>query len=471
MLSAHISSQIYTIFGFEPTLGQKKIIEKLADFISQSDFRTIFMINGYAGTGKTSVISALVKILKRLNINTVLMAPTGRAAKVLAVASDTNAYTIHKKIYRQKSLTSDRVRFELNINKERDAVFIVDEASMLSNFGGDSSIFGSGHLLDDLVTYVRSGKNCKLIVVGDNAQLPPIGLAHSPALDPRDMAVYGNPELSTLDEVMRQSEDSGILFNATLLRCMIEENIIDIPLFRTDFPDVKQIHGGEFLEEVSDAYDRYGMENVIVITRSNKRANQFNEGVRRHILFREEALSAGDMLMVVKNNYHFAEKDPDSGIDFIANGDIGRLERIRRYHDQFGFRFADVVLSFPDYDGLELECRILLDTLQSESPSLTQEQSSALWWGVAEDYAEIGNKAKRYRAIREDAFYNAMQVKFSYAVTCHKAQGGQWNCVFIDRMLFGEEEMTRDWMRWLYTAITRATDRVYFVNFDERFFE
>ena len=471
MLSTHISSQIYRIFAFEPTFGQKKIIEKLAEFVSQGNSETIFIVNGYAGTGKTSVISALVKALKGLEMKTVLLAPTGRAAKVLAVASETQAYTIHKKIYRQQSLSSDRVRFELDFNKEHGAVFVVDEASMLSNFGGDSSIFGTGRLLDDLITYVRRGRNCKLIVVGDNAQLPPIGLDRSPALDAHDMAAYGTPELRTLDEVMRQGEDSGILFNATLVRCMIEESIIDIPLFRTDFPDVASLNGGEFLEQVGDAYGRYGMENVIVITRSNKRANKFNEGIRRHILFREEEISVGDMLMIVKNNYHFAEQDKNTGIDFIANGDTARLEQIRRFDEHFGFRFADVVLSFPDYDDLELECKIMLDTLQSESPSLTQEQSASLWWKVAEDYADISAKSKRYKAIRADAYYNAMQVKFSYSVTCHKAQGGQWNCVFIDKMLFGEEPMTRDLMRWLYTAITRATERVYFVNFDERFFE
>ncbi len=471
MLSEHISSQIYRIFSFEPTFGQKKIIEKLGWFISQDDPEVIFMVNGYAGTGKTTLISALVKTLKAFKVNTILLAPTGRAAKVFAQAADTPAFTIHKKIYRQRSLTSDRVHFELNLNKEQNAVFIVDEASMLSNGGGDASIFGSGRLLDDLITYVRGGQRCKLIVVGDNAQLPPVGLEYSPALDPREMSVYGRPEFVTLDEVMRQSRDSGILFNATLLRCMIEENIVDIPLFRTDFPDVEQVHGSEILEKISDAYDRYGMENVIVITRSNKRANQFNEGIRQRILFREEALSPGDMLMVVKNNYHFVEKDPDVPLDFIANGDVARLERIRRYHEHFGFRFADVVLSFPDYDDLELECRILLDTLQSDSPALTADQGAALWWAVAEDYAGIRGKAKRYKAIREDPFYNAMQVKFSYAVTCHKAQGGQWACVFIDRMLFGEETMTRDRLRWLYTAVTRAAERVYFINFDERFFE
>jgi exodeoxyribonuclease-5 len=443
----------------------------LAEFIAAGNSEAVFMVNGYAGTGKTSVIAALVKTLNQLKIKSVLMAPTGRAAKVMALSAGTAAHTIHKKIYRQKSLSTDSARFELNFNRERDAVFIVDEASMLSNFSGDRSVFGSGRLLDDLVGYVRSGVGCKLIVVGDNAQLPPVGLEHSPALDPRDMSLYGRPVLATLDEVMRQGERSGVLFNATLVRCMIEENIVDIPLFRTDFPDVRSITGGEFLEELSADYDRYGMENVIVITRSNKRANQFNEGVRNRILFREEEISAGDMLMVVKNNYFFAEQDKELDLDFIANGDIARLVRIRRFHEQFGFRFADVVLSFPDYDDRELECRILLDTLRSESPSLTAEQSSQLFFSVAEDYAHLTNKRKRYQAIREDPWFNALQVKFAWAVTCHKAQGGQWNSVYIDRMLFGEEEMTLDRLRWLYTAITRATDRVSFVNFDERFFE
>jgi exodeoxyribonuclease-5 len=443
----------------------------LSGFIAAEDTEVVFMVNGYAGTGKTSVMAALVKALNQLKIKSVLMAPTGRAAKVMALSAGAPAFTIHKKIYRQKSLTTDSARFELNINKERDAVFIVDEASMLSNFSGERSVFGSGRLLDDLVGYVRGGAGCRLIVVGDNAQLPPVGLDRSPALDPRDMSLYGRPVLATLDEVMRQGEDSGVLFNATLVRCMIEENIVDIPLLRTGFPDVRRLGGGEFLEELSSAYDRYGMENVIVITRSNKRANQFNEGVRNRILFREEEISPGDMLMVVKNNYFLAEQDKKSDLDFIANGDIARLTRIRRFHEQFGFRFADVVLEFPDYDDLELECRILLDTLRSESPSLTAEQSSRLFFSVAEDYAHVAAKRKRYQAIREDPWFNALQVKFAWSVTCHKAQGGQWNSVFIDRMLFGEEEMTLDRLRWLYTAITRATDRVSFVNFDDRFFE
>lgn len=447
------------------------MIEMLAEFIADGDTESIFMVNGYAGTGKTSVIAALVKTLKQLNISPVLLAPTGRAAKVMALSAGTAAYTIHKRIYRQKSLADDSARFELNINKERGAVFIVDEASMLSNSGGERSVFGSGRLLDDLVSYVRAGAGCKLIVVGDDAQLPPVGLEHSPALDPAEMAVYGRPVAVTLDEVMRQAEHSGVLFNATLVRCMIEEDIRDIPLFRTDFPDVRSLSGGEILEELAAAYDRDGMENTIVITRSNKRAGQFNEGVRNRILFREEEISAGDLLMVVKNNYFLAEQNKSTRLDFIANGDIARLVRIRRYHEQFGFRFADALLELPDYDGLELECRILLDTLRSESPSLTAEQSSQLFFAVAEDYAHIASKRKRYQAIREDPWFNALQVKFAWSVTCHKAQGGQWANVFVDRMLFGEEEMTRDRLRWLYTAITRATERVYFVNFDERFFE
>ena len=470
MLSEHISSQIYSNFGFEPTIGQKKLIEKLSFFVTEPENDNILIVNGYAGTGKTSVISALVVTLKSYGIKCVLLAPTGRAAKVMSVSSGHSAFTIHKKIYRQKSLGTENSHFDLAPNFEKNTVFIVDEASMLSN-AGDSSIFGSGRLLDDLVAFVKKGTNCKLIVVGDTAQLPPVGLDRSPSLDAGAMSVYGNTELVTLDEVMRQSEDSGVLFNATLIRCMLEEDIVDVPMFRTAFPDIVSVNGGEFLEELGAAYDKYGMENTIVITRSNKRANKFNEGIRRHILCREEELSSGDMLMVVKNNYHFAPDEKDSELDFIANGDIAELVKIKRTDEQFGFRFADVVLRFPDYNHIELDCKIILDTLQSEAPSLTQEQSRQLFYGVEQDYSSLTTKKKRYAAIREDGFYNAMQVKFAYSVTCHKAQGGQWDCVFIDKMLFGDESMSRDLMRWLYTAITRAVKKVVFVNFDERFFE
>ena len=471
MLAEHITSQIYRNFDFTPTFGQKKVVESLAAYISCPDAEDIFILNGYAGTGKTSLIAALVKTLKQFNIKSVLLAPTGRAAKVMSQYAGQKAYTIHKKIYRQKSLAVMESSFSLDLNKEKEAVFIVDEVSMLSDYSLDVNVFGSGNLLEDLITYVRKGFKCRLILVGDSAQLPPVGLEDSPALDPNRMGVYGNIRPVLLDEVVRQSEDSGILFNATLVRCMLEAGIIDIPIFDLSFPDVDKLEGGEILETIQDAYDKYGMEETIIITRSNKRANRFNEGVRRNVLFAEEEVGSGDMLMIVKNNYHYTEREEDCKVDFIANGDTARLSRIRRFEDFYGFHFAEALLTFPDYDEMELRCKILLDTLSSESPSLTKEQNSQLFYGVAEDYAEIKSKAKRYKEVRENPYFNAMQVKFAYAVTCHKAQGGQWKCVFVDRMLFGEEPMSRDLLRWLYTAITRATEKLYFVNFDKRFFD
>lgn len=342
---------------------------------------------------------------------------------------------------------------------------------MLSNYSGDQSYFGSGDLLDDLITYVRSGQRCRLILVGDSAQLPPIGLEDSPALDAHEMSRYGNVSYTLLDEVVRQQSESGILFNATLVRCMLEAGIIDIPIFDTSFPDVEAIDGGEILEAIQTAYDKYGMQETIVITRSNKRANRFNEAIRRNVLFTEEEIESGDMLMVVKNNYHYTERDESCPIDFVANGDTACLKRIRRFEDLYGFRFAQATLSLPDYDNLELECKVLLDTLASETPSLNKEQNSQLFFNVAEDYAHLTTKAKRYKEVRESPYYNALQVKFAYSVTCHKAQGGQWKCVFVDKMLFGEEQINRDLMRWLYTAITRATEKLYFINFDDRFFD
>ncbi len=456
---------------FEPTFGQKKVIEALGEFIAGSDPEPIFMLNGYAGTGKTSLISALVGALKTLKIKPVLLAPTGRAAKVMTQYSGTRASTIHKKIYRQKSLTSPEAGFSIDFNPEKDAVFIVDEVSMLSNQTGDYGLFGSDNLLDDLISYVRRGARCRLIVVGDSAQLPPVGLDISPALDPREMGVYGEVIPTGLDEVVRQEADSGILFNATMVRMMLEAGIIDIPIFDTSFADVEAIEGGELLDALDTAYGRYGREETIVITRSNKRANKFNEGIRANVLYMDEEISGGDMLMVVKNNYHYTERIENCPMDFIANGDIARLTRVRKFQDLYGFRFAEAFLVFDDYDSTEVECKILLDTLSSESPSLSREQSSALYYSVAEDYAHLTTKAKRAKEIRENPYFNAVQVKFAYAVTCHKAQGGQWRCVFVDRMLFGDEQMSRDMMRWLYTAMTRATEKLYFVNFDERFFE
>jgi exodeoxyribonuclease-5 len=476
-MNEQIASQIYGKFGLEPTFGQKKVVEKLSDWISQPADGGIFILNGYAGTGKTTLVAAFVAVLREIGIRPVCLAPTGRAAKVFSRISGERALTIHKKIYRQKTLGAAEASFVLDHNREKRACFIVDEASMLANsgggaFGGEGELFGSGALLDDLVSYVNSGQDCRLMLVGDAAQLPPVGRAESPALDPARMGVYGGVEYASMDDVVRQESASGILFNATMVRMMIENNIRDIPMFRTaGFRDVGVLEGGDFAETLEECYSRYGRDETIVITRSNKRAGSFNNSIRRHVLSAEEEIESGDVLMVVKNNYHYTERDPDSPVGFIANGDIARLKRLRRVEDIYGFRFAEAVLQLPDYDDYEVECKMLLDTIYSESPSLTRDQSLRLWRNVEQDYMDTTAKGKRYKEMQEDEYLNAFQVKFAYAITCHKAQGGQWKAVFVDRMLFGDEEMTRDLLRWLYTAITRATHRLYFVNFDERFFE
>ena len=472
MDSAIIASQIYAKISVQPTINQKKIIESVADYLSDDDFSRIFVLNGYAGTGKTTLIAALVAALKDLGVKTVLLAPTGRAAKVLSHYSGERALTIHKRIYREQTNAAYESRFSLNLNREQGAVFIVDEASMLSSGSlDDKTIFGSGSLLDDLVQYVRSGRSCRLILVGDAAQLPPVGDDYSPALNPDEMSEYGEVVYESMDEVVRQEQTSGILFNATLVRCMLENGMYDIPRFDMDYPDICAVQGGDFLELLQDCYDRYGKDETIVITRSNKRANRYNEGIRRNILFAEEEIESGDMLMVVKNNYHYTERIENCPMSFVANGDIARLRRLRRIEQLYGFNFANAVLTFGDYDDTEIECKILLDTLHSESPSLTREESQRLFYEVEKDYLDLKSKIKRFKEIRENPYFNALQIKFSYAVTCHKAQGGQWKAVFIDRFLFGDEPMTRDMMRWLYTAMTRATERLYLVNFDERFFE
>ncbi len=471
MLNTYISSQIYAKFSFETTNSQKKVVEMLSDYIASSDFSRIFVLNGYAGTGKTTLIAALVDVLREVGIKSILLAPTGRAAKVLTQYSGQNALTIHKRIYRERTNANYESKFSLDLNKERGAIFIVDEASMLADSSGDGQIFGSGSLLNDLISYVRQGKECKLILVGDDAQLPPVGCDFSPALDRSVMEHYGEVSSVSMDDVVRQSAESGILFNATMLRCMIENELYEVPRFRLDFPDIEAIDGSELMEKLQDAYDGGDREDTIVITRSNKRANRYNEGIRRYNLSAEEAIESGDMLMVVKNNYHYTERIENCPISFMANGDIAYLKRIRRFEDFYGFHFADAILSFGDYNDLEIECKILLDTISSEAPSLTQEQSRKLFDEVEKDYLDIKSKIKRFREIRENPHYNAVQVKFAYAVTCHKAQGGQWKRVFIDKCLFGDEPMTRDMLRWLYTALTRATEKVYLVNFDDRFFE
>ncbi len=471
MFSTRIATQIYAKICFETTLGQKKIIEKLSEYLADDDFSRIFVLNGYAGTGKTTLIAALVGALKELGVKPVLLAPTGRAAKVLAQYAREKALTIHKRIYRQRTNADYDTKYSLNINPERDAVFIVDEASMLSDSSREGGHFGGGSLLQDLVQYVRNGRACRLILVGDSAQLPPVGADFSPALDPVAMENFGEVVYATLDEVVRQQTQSGILFNATLVRCMLENGICEVPRFDLGYPDIEALEGGEFLEKLQECYAHYGRDETIVVTRSNKRANRYNEGIRRNVLYAEEEIESNDMLMVVKNNYYYPEHTENCPMNFIANGDIARLRRIRRFEEFYGFRFAQAVLEFPDYDDAAIECRILLDTIASESPSLTRDESSRLFYEVEKDYLDIKSKLKRFKEIRENPHFNAVQVKFSYAVTCHKAQGGQWRAVFVDRCLFGDEPMTRDMLRWLYTALTRATEKLYLVNFDDRFFE
>lgn len=471
MLNTYIAGQIYAKISFDATVSQKKVVENLSEYLSSPDYSSIFILNGYAGTGKTTLIAALVQVLRAMNIPCVLLAPTGRAAKVLAQYSGTEAHTIHKRIYRQRTNADYESKYSLDINREKGCVFIVDETSMLSDSTPDGQIFGSGSLLEDLITYVRSGRQCRLILVGDDAQLPPVGADRSPALDAAAMRSYGEVVYSSMTHVVRQDAASGILRNATALRQMLERGEVEVPHIDLNYPDIESIGGGEFLECLEDAYARYGRDETIVITRSNKRANRFNEGIRRYILSAEEQIESGDRLMVVKNNYYYTERMEKSPMSFIANGDIALLKRIRRFEDFYGFHFADAVLSFGDYGDTEIECKILLDTLSSESPSLTREQSRQLFDEVEKDYMDTASRLKRFRQIRENQHYNALQVKFAYAVTCHKAQGGQWRAVFVDRCLFGDEPMTRDMLRWLYTAVTRATEKLYLVNFDERFFE
>ena len=444
MLNHYIAGQIYTKLSFEATISQKKVVEKLSEWLTSADSTSIFVLNGYAGTGKTTLVSALVEVFREIGTRSVLLAPTGRAAKVLSRYSGHQAYTIHKKIYREKTNAAYESKFSLDLNKERDAIFIVDEASMLSDSSGEGQIFGSGSLLEDLVGYVRSGRNCRLMLIGDNAQLPPVGADFSPALDPNVMSRYGEVVYASMDDVVRQSAESGILFNATLVRCMLENGLCEIPRFRLSFPDIESISGSEVMEKVEECYHKYGKDETIVITRSNKRANRYNEGIRRYNLSAEEAIESGDMLMVVKNNYFYTERIENCPVGFIANGDIACLKRIRRFEDFYDFHFANAVLSFPDYDDMEIECKILLDTISSESPSLTYEQSRHLFDQVEQDYLDIKSKIKRLKEIRENPHYNAMQVKFAYAVTCHKAQGGQWSAVLYDSMDAKQNEI-REW--------------------------
>ena len=465
MITHYLLQQIKTNFCYKPTIGQEKAINLLSNFLFSTQADTIFLLKGYAGTGKTSLIGALVKTLDQLKQKCVLLAPTGRAAKVFSLYAEHPAYTIHKKIYRQKSFSNEVSQFSLNDNLHKNTLFIVDEASMIANQGLSGSGFGSGRLLDDLVAYVYGGTGCRLLLIGDTAQLPPVGEEESPALSVNRLGGYGlSVEEVILKEVVRQMHDSGILWNATALRqLMAEEDYYQLPLIHVNgFPDIRSIRGNELIELLNDGYEQVGMDETMVVCRSNKRANLYNQGIRNTILYREEELESGDMLLVAKNNYFWSEGCKD--MDFIANGDIAEVRRVRREREMYGFRFADVVLRFPDYDDIELEVTLLLDTLHTDTPALSREDNDRLFSTILEDYADVPLKRDRMKKMKEDPHYNALQVKYAYAITCHKAQGGQWKRVFLDQGYMTEEMLSPDYFRWLYTAFTRATETLYLVN-------
>lgn len=466
-------------FRYEATECQDKLLRDIASFLTWDD-GDIMVVNGYAGTGKTTVVASVISALADFQVPTVLLAPTGRAAKVLSQYAGKPAYTIHKHIYRQRSVGDDGFgQFNLFPNKAKDTLFVVDEVSLIGLDGGErqsSAAFGSGNLLDDLISFVRNGAGCRLLMIGDAAQLPPVGHEYSPALSEDYMSRFGGVCFSELTTVVRQGAGSGILYNATMLRTVIAEDYASGGcLFPTDtlelssdgFADVERIGGGELLEALSDAFDRYGEDETIVLCRSNKRANRYNAGIRGAVQYKEERLVRGDRLMVVKNCYHFTEGTEK--LDYIANGDIAELVGIGHYEERFGLHFADARLCFPDYDDLEIEAKVCLDTLDSESASLTWEQQNALYQGVMEDYQSLSTKKKRYDAVKADPFYNALQLKYANAITCHKSQGGQWKCVFIDNPIWQEEFGVDDY-KWLYTAITRAVEKVYLVNFKDKYF-
>lgn len=448
---------------YVPTEEQAGLLARLSAFLWDDSVPSVFLLKGYAGTGKTSLVGALVRTLESFERTCVLLAPTGRAAKVFAAYAGHPAYTIHKKIYRQRTFTGDFSGFQLAHNAYKNTFFIVDEASMIANEPTDGSHYGSGLLLDDLFDFVYSGSGCRLILLGDTAQLPPVGQLRSPALDEAYLQRYGYPVMvSELTHVVRQDGASGVLYNATRLRQDMWETPLPVPSIALHgFPDVGRVGGDELIEVLSSAYNRDGMDETIIITRSNKRANIFNQGVRNRILYREEELTSGDLLLVARNNYYWSEKYEK--LDFIANGDVARVVRVRNVCEMYGFRFADVLLYFPDYEE-EVEAKVILDTLHAESPSLTAEENARLFNAVMEDYADVPSKRERLKRLKNDPWFNALQVKYAYAVTCHKAQGGQWSNVFVDMGYIRPDALGIDFYRWLYTAFTRTTGRLWLIN-------
>ena len=482
MVVDELKYKILQQFGFPPTQEQANALDVFARFLTDRNPQVVMILRGSAGTGKTSLSGAIVRTLQAIRQKVMLLAPTGRAAKVFSLNSGTPAYTIHRRIYREKSFSGVDGQFNLNDNLFTDTLFMVDEASMVANMGLGGMSFGSGCLLDDLVHFVYQGRNDRLMLIGDKAQLPPVGEEESPALNAAMLQGYGLTVYECdLNEVLRQSEQSGILYNATMIRQMItHDDITQLPKIRfTGFSDIKPMPGAELIEALADSYHHVGLDDTIVVTRSNKRANIFNQGIRNMVLDREEELSQGDILMIVKNNYYWMEeerkkmKEKDNQVPsneipaFLANGDRAKVLKVRRCIDLYGFRFATLLLQFPDYGNYELEATVLLDTLTSEAPALTHEQQEQLFHQIEEDYQDVPLKTDRMKAIRQDRFYNALQVKFAYAVTCHKAQGGQWAHVYVDQGYMTDDMLTPDYIHWLYTAFTRATEMLYLVNWPE----
>lgn len=472
--------QILQQFGFPPTPEQAQALDVFVQFMTDSNPHAVMILRGSAGTGKTSLSGAIVRTLRAVRQKVMLLAPTGRAAKVFSLNSGMPAYTIHRRIYREKAFAGVYGLFNLNDNLYTDTLFMVDEASMIANLGLGGTTFGSGCLLDDLIHFVYQGRNDRLLLIGDKAQLPPVGEEESPALSAAMLQGYGLSVYECdLNEVVRQSQQSGILFNATRIRQMItHDDITQLPKIRfSGFSDIREMPGAELIEALGDSYHHVGLDDTIVVTRSNKRANIFNQGIRNMVLDREEELESGDMLMIVKNNYYWMEEERKKIKEseerkvqsnelpaFLANGDRAKVMKVSRRIDLYGFHFATLLLKFPDYDNYELEATVLLDTLTSEAPALTHDQQEQLFHKIEEDYQDIPLKADRMKAIRQDPYFNALQVKFAYAVTCHKAQGGQWSHVYVDQGYMTDDMLTPDYIHWLYTAFTRATEMLYLVN-------
>ncbi|MBR4921153.1 MAG: AAA family ATPase [Prevotella sp.] len=466
MITDELKYRIRSAFPYEPTEEQEHALGVFAHFMTDRHEQAVMVMRGSAGTGKTTLAAAIVKAMVSLEQKIVLLAPTGRAAKVFSLYANHPAYTIHRRIYRQKSLEG---AFELNYNAAQDTLFIVDEASMIANQGSIDTPFAGGMLLDDLIRFVYNYKNCRLMLIGDRAQLPPVGEEESPALMTEVLRSYDlHVHECDLNEVLRQSQESGILWNATKIRgegLEVSGEWLALPQIRFQgFSDIRRMPGDELIESLATSYSKVGLDETIVVTRSNKRANIYNQGIRNQVLGREDELCTGDQLMIVKNNYYWITANSQLPFEFIANGDRAVVRRVRNIHEQYGFRFAEVTMTFPDYDDYELTAMTMLDTLTSEAPALTREQQEKLYQAVLEDYADIPFKADRLKKLKQDKYYNALQVKFAYAATCHKAQGGQWAHVYIDQGYMTDDMLTPDYIHWLYTAFTRATEQLYLVN-------